>query len=67
MTLFLRLIALCAVLVLAGCETTSWDDDTARGPTRFPCASLTNQQPDYGKVPVQRRDQLEAQPPQMCG
>jgi len=67
MTLFLRLIALCALLALAGCETTSWDDDTARGPARFPCASITNPRPDYGKVAVQRRDQLEAQSAQMCG
>jgi hypothetical protein len=67
MTLFLRLLVLCALLALAGCETTSWDDDTARGPARFPCASITNPRPDYSKVPVQHREQLEAQPPQMCG
>jgi hypothetical protein len=65
--LFLRVMALCGLLALAGCETTAWDDETSPGPARFPCASITNPRPDYGKVAVQRRDQLEAQPQQMCG
>ena len=68
MMILLRLAAVCAILALAGCDTTSWnDDETAQGPARFPCASITNPQPDYSKEPVQHREQLEAQPTQMCG
>jgi hypothetical protein len=65
--LFLRILALCGLLALAGCETTAWDDETSRGPAVFPCASITTPPPDYSKVPVQRREQLEAQPQQLCG
>ena len=65
--LFLRLMAVCALLALAGCDTTSWNDDSPQGPARFPCASITTPPPDYSKEPVQHREQLEAQPTQMCG
>lgn len=65
--LFLRVMALCGLLALAGCETTSWDDETSQGPARFPCASITNPQPNYNNEPIQHREQLEAQPAQMCG
>ena len=63
----IKLLALCSMLALSACETTSFgNSSTDSGPRKFPCASVTNSAPDYSKEPIQHREQLEAQPQPMC-
>lgn len=64
----LKLLTVCSLLALAGCDTTSWGTSqaTSSGPMTIPCASLSNNPPDYSKLNPQEQDRAENQPTPMC-
>ena len=65
---FLRLLTICSLLALAGCDTTSWgmSQSTTGAPASVPCGSLTNNPPNYEGMNQSQRDAAEAAPMPMC-
>jgi hypothetical protein len=64
----LKLLAVCGLLALAGCDTTSWGatQATGGGTMSVPCASLSNNPPNTEGMNQSQRDAAEAAPAAMC-
>jgi len=65
---FLRLLTVCSLLALAGCDTTSWgmSPSTTNVPMSVPCGSLTDSPPNHQGMNLSQRDAAEAAPTPMC-